>query len=343
MLSTDHKTIFSSKSLDFLKSALIDASKDPIFNIRFPGHITPGNAAADLASEVLESWEEIIVRPSFTNFKKSLDQRFIGILENTRITPSQRNKICTTFFNLRFDEALIAEWHGLIGGSSHACNTLFQDCLDRFYKHSLAWRTATLFPPKAAELDLKLTVAEEQTLRYVAGYVSFSISKFYARKSTEVGKAILQLVQSWKVQKDHGTENTFLAYTNKWVDRVNRGGLYVVNDDFYIFIRRVENAARTILNRSLMVKYRGEDLREVLMNAFNASEGIDTAWSTLTRCVENEKVCALLKQQILKKWISIRARSFLKSWTQMVKRKNLHELSEKSEPSLRKALFSAKK
>ena len=82
---------------------------------------------------------------------------------------------------------------------------------------------------------------------------------------------------------------------------MNRGGFYVVNGDFYIFIRRLENAARIILNRILMVEYHREDLREVLMNAFNASEGINTAWSTLARCVEKQKVSALLKKQILKK------------------------------------------
>ena len=101
-LSTEHKMTFSSKSLDFLKSALIDGSKDQIFNIRFPGHITPANTAADLASKVLKSWQETIVRSSFTNFKKTFNQRFIGILENTRITPSQRKKICMIFSSFRF-------------------------------------------------------------------------------------------------------------------------------------------------------------------------------------------------------------------------------------------------
>ena len=61
------------------------------------------------------------------------------------------------------DSPLITEWPKWIGGSSKACNMMYQDFLDRFYKHSLVWRTATLILPKAAELDLKLTVAEEQT------------------------------------------------------------------------------------------------------------------------------------------------------------------------------------
>lgn len=36
--------------------------------------------------------------------------------------------------------------------------------------------------------------------------------------------------------------------TGSWVERVNRGGLFLVNNDFYTFIRNIEFELRKILN-----------------------------------------------------------------------------------------------
>ena len=344
-LSEEHKDNFRSRSSEFLKSAVTETSNNAIFNIKIPGYISPGNAAATLAGEMLQRWEELTGKDSFSVLKESIDKSFLDIIEKTGTTAGQRNKNCTKFFNLRFDKELISNWQMWVERDDGACNTIYQNVLDRLFHHSLKWRTATLFPPKETnDLDLKLSTAEEQTLRYVAGYIAFAMGKFYAKKKgTVVGKAVLQLLDTWKQRKDNGSETTFLDYTNKWVERVNRGGLYVVNDEFYIFIRKVENEARTILNRKLIIHYRGEDLREVLMKAFQKSEGIDISWCSVARCIEDEEIRSLLKHQVLEKWISIRARSFLKCWTQMVRRKNEKQVSAKSEPALRKTLHSAKK
>ena len=126
----------------------------------------------------------------------------------------------------------------------------------------------------------------------MAGYVAYSLHKrFYKRRTTEIGKAALKVVSSWKCPKDNPTTNkgTFLEYTKGWVDEVDRGGLFMVNDEFYLFIRRVENAVRGYLNKTLMSTYHAEDLREVLMQKFNECEGIDLARSTLIPFVSKEE------------------------------------------------------
>ena len=64
----------------------------------------------------------------------------------------------------------------------------------------------------------------------------------------------------------------------------------------------------------------------------------------LTRYIENDSFKDTIKITILKKWIGIRARSFVNAWTQLVKRKcGKINISNNSEPSLRKTLFVKKK
>ena len=57
----------------------------------------------------------------------------------------------------------------------------------------------------------------------------------------------------------------------------------------------------------------------------------------LTRYIENDSLKDTIKIAILKKWIGIRARSFVNAWTQLVKRRcGKINISNKSEPSSRK-------
>ena len=113
---------------------------------------------------------------------------------------------------------------------------------------------------------------------------------------------------------------------------------------FFIFVRHIESVARTVLNKSLMINYCGEDLRDVLLEKFLKHDLIDKSWCSLTRYIENDSLKDTIKIAILKKWIGIRARSFVNAWTQLVKRKcGKINISNKSELSLRKTLFVKKK
>ena len=72
--------------------------------------------------------------------------------------------------------------------------------------------------------DYKLDKDEENVLRYVAGYVPFSIlKKLELRKPGPTKDSLLLVLHSWS--KEQGGEHlTFLNYTRHWVEKQNRGG-----------------------------------------------------------------------------------------------------------------------
>ena len=55
---------------------------------------------------------------------------------------------------------------------------------------------------------------------------------------------------------------SFLDYTRKWAELVNKGGLIEVNNNFFIFIRRTETYVQQVLNLELLKNYEGEELRK---------------------------------------------------------------------------------
>ena len=89
-----------------------------------------------------------------------------------------------------------------------------------------------------------------------------------------------------------------------------------------------------------MITYCGKELRDDLLKQILKHDLIDKSWCSLTRYTKNASLQNTIKIAILKKWIGIRARSFVNTWTQSVKRKSGKiNLSKKSEPSLRETLF----
>ena len=42
----------------------------------------------------------------------------------------------------------------------------------------------------------------------------------------------------------------------------------IINEKFFIFVRRVESVAKTVLNKTLMINYFREDLRYVSLEKF---------------------------------------------------------------------------
>ena len=128
-------------------------------------------------------------------------------------------------------------------------------------KHILKFRNNFLDEPidKLTDEDLKLDDHEENTIRYVAGYIPFSLLKSQEdRPEGKTKDALVAVLHSWNDEQG-GRKMTFLEYTRAWTEKINRGGLFIVNDDYYIFIRRVGNVCRMYvcrknLNQTLMIR-----------------------------------------------------------------------------------------
>ena len=218
--------------------------------------------------------------------------------------------------------------------------------LDRFLKFSIRFYT----PSEDVLIEVskfKLSISEQETLRYVAGYVAFSLKKNIRNKQSPEGKAIYQLLQSWGNKDDETIKETasILDYTKVWVDLVNRGGLFKVSDAFYTFIEQIEKMVRTVINLNLLATYCGQDLHDVLMKKLSKSRFIEESWSNLTCSISNQSLVNKLKEKIFSKWINIRAHAFVKVWLQTMRLKLLkkgEKVTHQGEPALRKTLTSGK-
>ena len=133
-------------------------------------------------------------------------------------------------------------FHGI--NDKHS-NMLWQYIIGRYLLYLVKERkTIQCLPVNEISLEnLRLTLVEENQLRYESGYIPYSLRQKYLKlKDGVTSRAILSVIQFWCVDPTSRSK-TFLQYTKKWTNKINRGGLINVTDEFYIFIRHAEMSA----------------------------------------------------------------------------------------------------
>ena len=138
--------------------------------------------------------------------------------------------------------------------------------------------------------------------------------------------------------------SSFLDYTKEWIEKVNRGSLVVINDYFCIFVSCPEIQARKILNLNFVILYSGENIKLKVFEKLSENNLIRCYWEKLTRSVGNEDLKEKLKVKIVTKWIDIRVNAFIKTWVQIIRRKESRSGSSndgRQEVTMRKTLQPA--
>ena len=224
------------------------------------------------------------------SFYLEIGNKVFDTIKRSRLTADCRINMFTIFHNNSLQDHGRKLWIDLLKNTqfpTSVCNILYQYILDKFLKYALNYRNKQ-FEKEEVMINYestKLGKSEEQTLRYVAGFVLYKLLGLVKHKEKPEDKVMEQVLSVWGAKGKFPEHNpmSLFDYTNAWVGKINRGGLYDVLDQFYLFIRTVELLVRRVLNYNLIVTHAGEDLREVLLSKLLKHEYVQTYWSTITR------------------------------------------------------------
>jgi len=318
-----------------------DATSDPFFNM-----VPPGTHAAEIAHEILVHKHH----KHIDMYAKKLNTGLVNIFEENNRTSSSISTMMNKYhlatvsphINSSFIDFLTGLGIPISAKYGIGPSLLFQFILRNSFRELLMLHNKQGIVELKDSFDLsklKLTSVEEKILRYVAGYIPYSIHNHFRRvKSTPESILALKIVDMWNRAGVERESLSLLEYTtNEWVEKVNRGGLFLVTDNFYRLIVRIEITARTVLNTQFLSQYAGEDMQVIILEKLKCDPIVIFGWNSLTRNIENKNLCDCLKLLIFKKWIAIRAYSFVRAWVDKVKH-NSSKADAKAQPSLRKVL-----
>ena len=184
----------------------------------------------------------------------------------------------------------------------------------------------------ASEALIQITTDELNAMHYACGYVPRTLLKRY---ENEPGPVYSQYVQCLGDMAVEG-EDDFEAYTRKWFDQVNRGGLFPLNQTALIFFVEVEKCVRSLLPKHVLGKSDKATFKDVIIKAVVQNEHVQFHWALLSQDIDDPHNGEVLLVEIVKLWVTIRGFSLAASWMEDYK-KSTCKTTEKS-TGLRKSI-----
>lgn len=186
--------------------------------------------------------------------------------------------------------------------------------------------------------DKPLTENECSAIRYMSGYVAVKLLKKYRHKCKNKDletkyKLFVHTLEKMKASEQTGDPNTASEYGTLWMELIDRGGLYHIDDTVFRLMKSVE----IVIRRHLHIKNDLTDvcLTKLLHEEVLASDAILDLWETIATDFPTkfERYSIELLQAIVRLWITIRIYSFAREFTKHFEKGTRKSLKQKSTPS----------
>ena len=185
-----------------------------------------------------------------------------------------------------------------------------------------------------------LSEIEKNAVRYTAGYVIRKLeekfSKQQSQESKECKAALLVMAGKLNTRDSREQEHS----SNKWINIVNRGGLYFVEDVVYDLFVTIESLVDSKLSQIMKECGKGiEQVKKENLAWVCKDEDVQGIWNQISpNSIEEEEVRQDLLREIAHMWVTTRGHSK----THKIKEdyKLRHKKNVKGTRSLRKELES---
>ena len=244
--------------------------------------------------------------------------------------------VWSAFHRLRLKQDIRHAWKSFVvinlPAPLHNENELaLQIVLDRVLKKMISFKANVSKNPavNSARQPRPLTYVESNGIRYMAGYVAVKLIKKYKRgsKNKDIDqkfKLFVKVLQQMKANNQTGEPDSPSEYSTMWMEVIDRGGLYHINDDIFHLIESIEMVIRQHFSFKNVETYIPEtDLCEQVHDQVLATQDIVTCWENIARNIppKYEKYSVELLSKIVDLWITIRGHSFVKGWNTKFERK----------------------
>ena len=173
--------------------------------------------------------------------------------------------------------------------------------------------------PVADALEVTFTKDEMNALRYVAGYVPHKLLRKHEVKDDQRSDEFTTCLGNMAVV---GESCDLFEYTKEWLEKVNRGGLFPVNDETFTFFVSVEKVVRRVLTALVTNVSQDVNLKQEVVQKASQDADVQFYWTLLSQDISSEEDAVMLLNEILNLWVTIRGYSLAASWVENYKSTN---------------------
>lgn len=144
-------------------------------------------------------------------------------------------------------------------------------------------------------------------MRYVAGYVPFKLKKKFAASSHQYKIEFLSCLNSMSIEDGH-CEDCIDLYTKRWVELIDRGGLFKIDDRVFVLFHSIEFEIRRHLQKLFLQTDREPKNKEKMMEEVLNDIDVQFNWSHFVADI-HEEVAQMFLKEIVQLWLTIRGNS----------------------------------
>ena len=230
---------------------------------------------------------------------------------------------------------LVTVWVKLLGQPESndplLMQSVYQQVFEDFVTEYFA-RTSTVSHKK--ETRSALTSDEMAILRYACCYVSHSLLKRFEKRPGEKYSHFVFSLREMAVSRD---EKDVLEYTQRWIDIVNRGGFFSLNDTAFTFYVEIEKIVRDALPKhAFSCDTEKLSFQANVYNRVKENEDVQFYWAILSQEIDNPDDSQELLAEIIKLWVTVRRYAMTATWMETFKKKE--EKTTQKSTGLRKSI-----
>ena len=231
----------------------------------------------------------------------------------------QREHMWHQYPKVRTTQLFRKKWVDFVALSTSepASPVFYQYVTDVVFKELIQAHFPVVSRP-ATQRSVTITNEEANVIRYAAGYTLRTVREKVEKEShplkEEMVLAIMELVADEDEDDDEQGRST------EWVSLVDRGGLWHVTNEAFVFFCAIEEVIRTHLTVSAINEL-SSGSKGAIVEAIIGSDDVAFFWCLA--CIEaDEEEKKELLTRIIDLWVTIRGFSFARSWMEMYKQAN---------------------
>lgn len=275
--------------------------------------------------QILESSQSV---EAFEKFSSEVLAYLSTVIDDTtkrfKLNTSKRESLWAEFHQLRIyqNDKLHKLWEELlqqlkvIDDDPLLKQSVYTDLFALLVKNYFGSQATTSAAPSPTT---ELTSDEANALRYACGYVARSILRKYETRNGDVYSQYVQCLGDMAVE---GEGSDVLLYTRKWLDQVNRGGLFPLNDSTFTFFVAIEKQVRNLLPSHVIRPSDKEAFKTAVIDKVVQDEDVQFHWALINQDIDKPEDAEVLLIEIVKLWVTIRGFSLAASWMEEYKKSN---------------------
>ena len=193
-------------------------------------------------------------------------------------------------------------------------SSLLSQSVNRRIFEKLLTSRFSVTPKENPVMQSGFLAEEENVIRYISGFVAHKLLQVYKKDHSPQAAPYVECLMSMAVS---GPESNFYDYTKMWIRLVDRGGLFAVNDNSYLFFRALELKTRSALPQHLR---NPSKTKELLIQDLLEDDDIQFFWSMLSIDIANNDDAICLLKKIAELWITVRGFSTTGNWMDQYKK-----------------------